>query len=108
MTHVESGDRAATEGGAGGHRWLGSMGVGVLVVVALLVAACTPSSGPSTAGTSSPGGSAATPSVTVMDQGLLNGTVTIAEVVSDGPGGSPSTLRRKGVGWVQSWATPRS
>ncbi len=86
MDGVESEDRTAAVGGTRGHRWLGNIGVGVLVVVALLVAACAPSGGPSAAATSPSGGSTATPSVTALDQGLLNGTVTIAEVVSDGPG----------------------
>ena len=98
MDRVESGDRTAAVGGTRGHRWLGSIGAGVLVVVALLVAACTPSSGPSAAATSPSGGSTATPSVTVMDQGLLNGTVTIAEVVSDGPGWVTVNAETKGGG----------
>ena len=96
MDNVENDGRAAPAGGVRGHRWLGRMGVGVLVVLALVVAACTPAAPTSSAGTptaaagapptTSPGGSAATPSITVNDQELLNGTVTVAEVVSDGPG----------------------
>jgi plastocyanin len=69
-----------------------------LVVLALLVVACGPAAEPTelpaptpTTAPPAPTGTPApeamiTPSVTVSDQAIVDGEVTIAEVVSDGPG----------------------
>ena len=55
------------------------------VVIALILTAC--SSGGSASQTATPAGtSSLTPSVTINDQSVANGTVTVADVLSVGPG----------------------
>ncbi|RME87448.1 MAG: hypothetical protein D6770_09365, partial [Anaerolineae bacterium] len=60
-----------------------------LFVLGLLLAACAPQATPTPKAAQPPAATEApamTPSVTVMDQDIVNGTVTVAEVVSNGPG----------------------
>jgi plastocyanin len=71
-----------------------TLAASALVLVALVVAACgqaaptgiPPTQPPAAAPSETPASAAITPSVTVSDQEIVNGKVTIARVVSAGPG----------------------